>query len=128
MCPVRHSLVRSSGTNASVVGEEWQIWAKPLGKKSHAVLFASTGSSPSTDLTIAYKAIAPSDFAGDIFICLYDLYDPTVTYPPIDPNVHSDLVVTKLGAHDSAFYCASAVEPKHQTCQSVAAQGGCPAV
>lgn len=114
-----------SGDNASVVGLEWQIWAKPLGNRSHAVLFASTGSSPSTDLSIAYATIS-ADFAADVFVCLYDLYDSTVTYPPIDPNVHDDLVATALGAHESAFYCASAVESQHQTCQSPAARGGCP--
>ena len=89
------------------------------------MLFASTGSSLSTDLAIAYATIS-EDFAADVFVCLYDLYDPTLTYPPIDPNVQSDLVVTALGAHESAFYCASAVETKHQTCQSSAARGGCP--
>ena len=85
------------------------------------------GSSASTDLSIAYAAIS-ADFAGDVFVCLYDLYDPTVIYPPVDPNVHDDLVVTALGAHDSAFFCASAVEPKHQSCQSAEARGGCPVV
>ena len=63
---------------------------------------------------------------ADVFVCLYDLYDPTVTYPRIDPNVHSDLRVTALGAHDSAFYCLSAVDATHETCQSSAARGGCP--
>ncbi len=120
------------------VGNSSQTWVKPLGNRSFAVLFMSTGPLNST-FSLPFAAIS-SSFAGpsveDTYavarntvdtaddetvgivggrstkVCLRDLYSK-VDHGPIDSattNLEAELL-----PHDSAFYC---VRP-------ASASGGC---
>ena len=113
-------------TPASAVGWEWQVWAKPLGRRSHAVLFVATGSAPASVLTIPFANISSADLAAAPAVCVYDLYDGSAPpLGPIDPSAH-ELSTGTLGAHDSAFFCVSALDERPPNCDAAASRGACP--
>ena len=106
------------------VGNSSQIWAKPLGNHSFALLFMSTGPQNST-FSLPFSEISQS-FAGvkghgddeattDVRtteVCVRDLYSK-VDHGPVDSTVAN--LEAELLPHDSAFYC---VRP-------ATAEGGC---
>jgi hypothetical protein len=111
--------------SAPVVGTAWQVWAKPLGQRSHAVLFVATGSAPTRTLTIPYANVSAADFPAGAAACVYDLHDAAA--PPTGPiDVHAHALASGvLGAHDSAFLCVSAAGAAAD-CAAAASRGACP--
>ena len=93
-----------------------------------AVLFVSTGSAPSIDITIPYVNISTS-FTTEKGVCLYDLYTGAIE-GPIDPRGRN-LTAAGLGAHDSHFVCVG-VPPLSDNgeqladCNALESRGGCP--
>ena len=115
-------------TPIAAVGWEWQIWAKPLGRRSHAVLFVSTGSSASTALALPFANVS-ADFASwTVAACVFDLYDAAApAVGPVDPRA-SPLRSPALDAHDAHFVCVSAIDAAPgASCDAPASRGGCPA-
>lgn len=109
------------------VGLAWQIWAKPLGRGAHAVLFVSTGSSPSTTLAVPFANVSADFVAPGVAACVYDLYDAAAPpRGPLDPRPPNQLTAADLGAHDSAFVCVSAVSGAAAKCEAPESRGGCP--
>lgn len=125
-------------TPTSLVGWEWQVWEKPLGNSSHAVLLVSTGSATSTVLSVPLADIS-TDLSTASALCVYDLYG---ALPPraMDPRAQPALTTPALGAHDSAFYCVSVLHgvgngsgiepgkgyPPDEKCEEPASRRGCP--
>ena len=110
----------------TVVGTEWQIWAKPLGKQSHAVLLVSTGSTSQTVLSIPFANISAADFATAQAACVFDLYDGY--FWQADPQAAA-LTTEALGAHDSAFLCVTVGDFSGECgdgCASPSCRRGCP--
>eukprot|EP01052_Picozoa_sp_SAG31_P016965 SAG31_NODE_1143_length_9694_cov_5.541011_2_plen_183_part_00 len=81
------------------VGNSSQIWSKPLGNLSHAVLFMSTGPEPAT-FALPFPNISSDFVSGEV--CVRDLYTK-IERGPIEVASHT-LQVT-VPVHDSAFYC-----------------------
>ena len=114
-----------STSPAVPAGAQWQVWAKPLAQRSHAVLFVSTGPEASAVLTVPFAAISSVDFAHGAAACVYDMYDASAR--PLGPlsTRGANLTSPALGAHASAFYCVSSVDATAK-CEKPANRGACP--
>merc|ERR1712086_474935 len=104
-----------TGNVVGNLGNSSQIWAKPLGKSSHAVMMFSTGPMKSS-FHLPFNNIS-TDFVGKS-VCVRDLYTKQ-DHGPFNTATHN-LDATVL-PHDSVFYC---VRPA--VGGSCASFGGCP--
>ena len=103
----------------------WQAWAKPLGRKAHAVLLLATGMQPAHP-SLPLLNVSTDVASAGTTVCVLDLY--TGKELPSVPGTSS--LVAHLPVHDSAFYCVWPSEADGSCGATVrledAEAGGCP--
>jgi hypothetical protein len=95
---VNQRWVGSPGRRLALEGS-WQVWAKPLGQQSYAVLLLGTGTNRAT-VSLPLRNVS-ADFANATAVCVRDLY----AGKELPPLASGAALTATLPVHDSAFYC-----------------------